>query len=332
MINKRFNGYYLLSCIGVLTASYYPLSMGIRVITDMIANGTVLKENYPKYIIPYTPICIAVMVGVFLMPWCIRRFKRFAFWGGVSIATGVFFVIEVLLEHKVVVSTAETVTKLEDWQMYMCYVPPKGWGETAAAYKAQTAVDILMGDYNPAFKLHFYMISVVLILTILNCLYGFGQMVKSGEKKRFKPLMIQSACSLTFLALCILACFTAFWRDGSIRVSALSAALMTVFFVLFGITVGVFVGSFLLEKRKFISIWIPSIVSSLMTFLMYIGEMILLNGHLYSFGTGFIFAGLPKIVFAPIDLLIIPAPACITAGIFTSLKRSVDGQLSIMDD
>ena len=332
MKNKRFNGYYLLSCIGVLTASYYPLSMGIRVITDMIANGTVLKENYPKYIIPYTPICIAVMVGVFLMPWCIRRFKRFAFWGGVSIATGVFFVIEVLLEHKVVVSTAETVTKLEDWQMYMCYVPPKGWGETAAAYKAQTAVDILMGDYNPAFKLHFYMISVVLILTILNCLYGFGQMVKSGEKKRFKPLMIQSACSLTFLALCILACFTAFWRDGSIRVSALSAALMTVFFVLFGITVGVFVGSFLLEKRKFISIWIPSIVSSLMTFLMYIGEMILLNGHLYSFGTGFIFAGLPKIVFAPIDLLIIPAPACITAGIFTSLKRSVDGQLSIMDD
>lgn len=332
MKNKRFNGYYLLSCIGVLTASYYPLSMGIRVITDMIANGTVLKENYPKYIIPYTPICIAVMVGVFLMPWCIRRFKRFALLGGVSIATGVFFAIELLLEHKVVVSTVEAVTKLEDWQMYMCYVPPKGWGETAAAYKAQTAADILMGDYNPAFKLHFYMISVVLILTILNCLYGFGQMVKSGEKKRFKPLMIQSACSLTFLALCILACFTAFWRDGSIRVSALSAALMTVFFVLFGITVGVFVGSFLLEKRKFISIWIPSIVSSLMTFLMYIGEMILLNGHLYSFGTGFLFAGLPKIVFAPIDLLIIPAPACITAGIFTLLKRSVDGQLSIMDD
>ena len=56
MKNKHFNRYYLLSCIGVLIASYYPLSMGVRVIADMIIDGTVLKENYPKYIIPYTPL------------------------------------------------------------------------------------------------------------------------------------------------------------------------------------------------------------------------------------------------------------------------------------
>lgn len=332
MKGKQFSKYYLFSCIGVLIASYYPLSMGVRVITNMIANGTVLKDNYPKYIIPYTPICIAIIVGVFLMPLCIRLFKKFALFGGASIAAGVFFALELLFEQKVVVSTAETVTKLEDWQMYMCYIPPEGWGEPITAYKTQTAVDILMGDYNPAFKLHFYMISVVLIITILNCLYGFGQMVKSGEKKRLKPLIIQSVCSLTFLGLCILACFTAFWRDGSIQVSPLSAALMTVFFVLFGITVGVFVGSFLLEKRKLISIWIPSIVSSMMVFFMYIGEMFLLNGHLYSFGTGFMFTGLPGIVFAPIDLLIILAAACITALIFTLLKQGFVGRLSVMDD
>ena len=68
---KSFNLYYLLSCIGVLIASYYPLSMGVRVITDMIVNGTVMKEDYPKYIIPYTPISIAVIVGVLLMPLCL---------------------------------------------------------------------------------------------------------------------------------------------------------------------------------------------------------------------------------------------------------------------
>lgn len=332
MKSKQFNRYYLLSCIGVLIASYYPLSMGVRVITDMTANGTVLKENYPKYIIPYTPICVAIIVGVLLMPLCIRLFRKYALFGGASIAAGVFFATESLFEQKVVVSTAEAVTRLEDWQMYMCYIPPEGWGGPITTYKTQTAVDILMGDYDPAFKLHFYMISVVLIITILNCLYGFGQMVKIGGKKRLAPLIIQSVCSLTFLGLCILACFTAFWRDGSIQVSPLSAALMTVFFVLVGVTVGVFVGSFLLEKRKFISIWIPSIVSSMMTFLMYIGEMILLNGHLYSFGTGFMFTGLPGIVFAPIDLLIILAAACITALIFTSLKQRFAGQLSVMDD
>ena len=59
MKNKAFNRYYLLSCLGVLIASYYPLSMGVRVITDMLVNGTVMKENYPKYIIPYTPMLSA---------------------------------------------------------------------------------------------------------------------------------------------------------------------------------------------------------------------------------------------------------------------------------
>lgn len=322
MEDKPFGRYYLLSCISVLIVSYYPLLMGVRVITSMIADGTVTKENYPKYIIPYTPICIAIIVGVILMPLCINLFKKFALLGGASIATGIFFAAEFLFERKVVISTAETVTKLEDWQMYMCYIPPEGWGETATTYKTQTAVDILMGDYNPAFKLHFYMISVLLIITILNCLYGFGQMVKNSEKKRLKSLILQSVCSFVFLGLCVLACFTVFWRDGSIQVSPLSATLMAAFFILFGVTFGVFVGSFLLEKRKIFSVWILSIAASFMTFLMYIGEMILLNGHLYRFSAGFMFSSLSGIIFPPIDLLIILAAACVTALIFISLERS----------
>lgn len=320
MKNKQFNRYYLLSCIGILIVSYSPLSMGVRVISDMITNGSVAKENYPKYIIPYTPISIAIIIGVFLLPLCIKLFRKYATAGGAIIATGVFFLFELLLEQKVVVSSAETVTKLEDWQMYMCYIPPKEWGETVTTYKTQTAVDILMGEYNPAFKLHFYIISIVLIATVLNCFYGFGQMIKTGEKKRLKSLILQSICSVSFLGLCILACFTAFGRDGSIQVSPLSAVLMTIFFVLFGVTVGVFVGSFLLGKRKLVSVWVPSVVASAMTFLMYIGEMILLNGHLYKMGTGFIFDSIYGIGFAPIDLLIIAASGGITALIFALLN------------
>lgn len=319
--NKAFNRYCLLSCLGVLIASYYPLSMGVRVITDMLVNGTVMKENYPKYIIPYTPISVAIIAGVLLMPLFIKVFKRFAFTGGAAVATGIFFGSELLLEQKVVVSTAETVTKLDDWQMFMCYVPPEGWGETVTTYKTQTAVDILMGDYSPAFKLHFYIISIVLIITILNCLYGFGQMIKNGDKKRCKSLILQSVCSLVFLGLCILACFTAFWRDGSIQVSPLSASLMSIFFILLGVTVGVFLGSFLLGKQRFVSIWIPAISASMMTFLMYIAEMFLLNGHLYSFGSGLLFDGLSGIVFAPIDLLVILLSGCITALVFALFNK-----------
>lgn len=319
MKNKSFRKYYLFSCVGVLLASYYPLSMGVSVISDMITDGTVFKENYPKYIIPYTPICLAVLIGVLIMPLCMKLFQQFALVGGSVSATGAFFALEILFEQKVVVTTAETVIKLEDWQMFMCYMPPGGWGETITTYKTQTPVDILMGNYNPAFKLHFYIISVVLILSILNCLYGFGQMIKSRDKKRLKSLILQSVCSLIFLGLCILACFTAFWRDGNILVSPLSAALMTIFFILLGVTAGVYTGSFLLGKQKFVSVWIPALVACVMTFLMYVGEMILLHGHLYILGTGFLFDSIPGIVFAPVDLLIIVVSGCVTALIFALL-------------
>ena len=46
---------------------------------------------------------------------------------------------------------------------------------------------------------------------------------------------------------------------------------------------------------------------------MYIGEMVLLNGHLYRFGSGLFFRGLSKMVLAPIDIIIILAAGAITA-------------------
>ena len=322
MRNKRFNRYYLLACLGVLLASFYPLWMGVRVIADMIMDGTVMKENYPKYIIPYTPISIAILVFVGLMPICMSKFKKYAFWVAVIGAVALFFGIELLFEQKVVVSGMETVTKLENWQMSMCYIPPEGWGETVTTYKQKTAVEILMGEYNPAFKLHFYAISVALIAAVLNALYGFGAMVQSGDKTRLKALSLQSVCTVLFLGLCILACFTAFWRDGSIRVSPLSATLMVIFFIILGVTAGLFAGSFLLKKSRFTAVWIPGIIASAMTLLMYIGEMILLNSHLYIYGKGFLFESLPGIVLAPADLLVILASGGITLGICRILRNS----------
>ena len=321
MENKLFKKFYLFACIGLLILSFYPLWMGARVITDMIVDGTVMKENYPKYIIPYTPISLALLLGVVAMPLFMKLNQRLALLGGSVVAIAAFFVLELLFEQKVVVTSTETKVVLEDWQMFMCYVPPGGWGETITTHKTQTAVDILMGNYNPAFKLHFYIISIVLILTILNCLYGFGQMIRSGEMKRKTSLILQSAASALFLGLCILACFTAFWRDGSIQVSPLSASLMAIFFILLGVTVGIYAGSFLLERRRLLSVWVPAVLASLLTLSMYIGEMILLNGHLYSFGKGFLFNSIPGIVFAPVDLVIIVASGCITAGIFLLMPQ-----------
>ncbi len=315
MKSKAFIRYYCLSCLGVLVASFYPLWMGVKVITDMIVNGTVLKEEYPKYIIPYTPICISLLICVLLMPLFFRVFKRLAFLGSAITSSVLFFSSELLFEQRVVVSSSEIVSTLEDWQMFMCYIPPDS---VSVTHKTQTAVDILMGNYNPAFKLHFYVISIVLILTILGCIYGFAQIIAMGKKERFKPLILQSVCSFIFLVLCVLACFTAFWRDGSLQVSPLSAFLMSLFFITLGVVSGLFLTSFVLGKSKLLSVFLPAVLSSFMTLVMYIGEMILLNGHLYSFGSGFIFKSIPRIILAPIDILII-----IISGLTTAVISSL---------
>ena len=207
MNTKKYKIFYLLSVTGIILASFYPLMMGIRVISDMIADGTVLKENYPKYIIPYTPICFALIAGVALMPLLMKLFKRFAGIAGSVLSLGVFAGTEFLFENKVVVSSTETVAKLADWQMYLCrYVAPEEYaGEATTVIRTEKPVDILIGEYNPAFKLHFYLISAVIILTVLYCFYEFGKMIVNDDKTKLKSLIMQSASTISFIVMCIFA-------------------------------------------------------------------------------------------------------------------------------
>lgn len=318
MENKTFRKYYLFSLLGVLLASCYPIYMGISVIVDMIRYGTVYAENYPKYIIPYTPIALALLVCVALIPVALKYFEKYALLFGTVISTVLFFVFEFILERAVTVTRTVTgiFSTLEDWQMFMCYVPPNSFEE-----RTWTEVDVLMGEYSPAFKLHFYIISIVLIISILNCFYGFAKMIHTGDKSRRKPLVIQSVASGAFLGMCIWACFTAFYRNGDIQVSALSAVLMSVFFVLFGVTVGIYIESFTLNKKPLLSVWLPSVSAAVVTLVMYIGEMILLSGHLYRFGDGFFFAGIPGIVLAPVDIVVILGSGVMTAIIASFVRN-----------
>lgn len=318
MENKTFRKYYLFSLLGVLLASCYPIYMGISVIVDMIRYGTVYAENYPKYIIPYTPIALALLVCVALIPVALKYFKKYALLFGTVISTVLFFVFEFILERAVTVTRTVTgiFSTLEDWQMFMCYVPPNSFEE-----RTWTEVDVLMGEYSPAFKLHFYIISIVLIISVLNCFYGFAKMIHTGDKSRRKSLVIQSVASGAFLGMCIWACFTAFYRNGDIQVSALSAVLMSVFFVLFGVTVGIYIESFTLNKKPLLSVWLPSVSAAVVTLVMYIGEMILLSGHLYRFGDGFFFAGIPGIVLAPVDIVVILGSGVMTAIIASFVRN-----------
>ena len=234
-------------------------------------------------------------------------------WQPVSLI--IFFVSELLLENMVIVSD-NAATKLESWQMYMCYVSPEN-------FKTRTwrAVDVLIGDYSPAFKIHFYFISVVLIISLLNCIYGYARIIVSNDKSRLKALVIQSIATAIFLGLCILACFTFFRRRRDYCISCFCSSYEFIF-SLIGITTGVYVGSFLVSRKKMLSVLLPSIIASLAVLIMYIGEMVLLSGRLYRFGSGFLFEGLDGIVLAPADILIIIASGCINAAICNSFGNS----------
>ena len=315
---NNFKKYWLVLLGGVILASFYPLYMGIHVVYDMFTKGTVLQEDYPKYVIPYTPVSLSIIIGVLLMPVLFRYIKKAVLPAVSVVSLGVFFLAELLLESKAIV-TSDVSTTLESWQMYMCiaYMP-----SASPEIRTQRAIDVLIGDYSPTFKLHFYFISVILIISFLNCLYGFGQIIRDGQRTRLKALVIQSVCSVLFLGLCILACFTAFFRNGEIRVPVASAILMSLFFVVFGVTAGVYAGSFLLGRKKGVSIVLPAVLASLVTLMMYIGEMCLLSGNLYRFGSGVMFDGIHVIVLAPVDIIVIMVSGCLTALIGARLNKT----------
>lgn len=312
---SKYWKYWFLSLLAVLILAAYPLYMGGKVWMDVLEDGIVRQEDYPKYVIPYTPISLAVPVGVCLLPAAIRWLKKWALSAVSLTAVAVFLGFEYALEE-VLVLTQSGVAELESWQMFMCYVPPQ-----QVTYKTLTAVQVLMGEYSPAFKLHFYIISIVLILSVLSCFHGFGVMLRTGDRSRGKLLWLQSAATALFLGLCVFACFTAFYRTGELRISALSAVLMWVFFAVFGVTAGLFTGSFLWGKGKGVRVYAASAVACGVTALMYAGELILLHGNVYRFGEGFLFDGLGALVLAPADLLVIAASGAVTGGIMKMLTK-----------
>ncbi len=312
---KKYYLYDLLILLLVVAASAYPLYMGIKVRGVMARDGAVPVEEYPKYIIPYTPIAVAVIIGTLLFPLIQKLSKKLDLLWAAVIGTAVFFAAERYLETKVLVQTVVEVP-LEGWQMALCYIPPK-------EYETRTweAVDVLLGGYSPAFKLHFYLISVVIIVALLNSIYGFAKIIRTGENKRRKALAMQTFTALAFLGMCIWACFTSFYRTGEITVSPLSSVLMAVFFALLGVTMGIFAGSLTLGKKRFLSVAVPTVTAVVATVAMYIGEMILLSGNLYRFGEGFFFEPLGVLVLAPIDIVIVIAAGAITGIICLILNR-----------
>ncbi len=301
MTYKKF---YLISLAITILISVYPIYMGILTMVSYVNNGFIDVSHYRKYVIPYTPICIALIISVALLPVIFKLFKKYTLVAASVLGTLIFFVSEISFEQIEVRSKA-LIYQLQGWQLSLCMVTPETQKYIGEPIYAQN---------NPAFKIHFYIIALVIVLSVLHVIVGFSKMFieKVYDKKR--PLIAQAISAGIFIGLCIYACFTAFYRKGTIQVSPISAVLMSLFFIVFGVTVGVYGGCIFYGKKKGLSLVLPSIIAGITTFVMYIGELILMGGILFSFGNGFLFEPLGWMPFAIIDLMII-----LVSGISTFL-------------
>ena len=303
--------YYLLSLGTVFLISFYPLFMGAKLLGEYFTAGKVDAASYPKYVIPYTPIAIALIFSVILMPLAVKFCRKFALLAISIFGTVVFLLSEILFEQVAVFSIKEGVADVGSWQTTLCAVTPQVM-ETIE-YK-ETIGQALTERYSPLFKLHFYLIAILIVLSVIGVVYSFGKMVRDKNYGKKKPLIIQTAAVCVYIGLCIFACFTAFYRTGEINISALSSWLMSIFFIVFGFTAGVYLGSLLYFKKPLVSRIIPAVVAAVVTFVMYVGELVLMGGVLFKFGEGFVFDPIGGCPFALIDLFVI-----ILSGAFTYL-------------
>ncbi len=301
---KKHNISWLVSLGVILILSAYPVYMGFVTLSAYFRDGYVKVEDYPKYVIPYTPLCIALIAAVALTPLLYRLLKRFALAAASLFGIGIFIGTEIFFEQiKVLTGYEKTYLPLQSWQYSLCYATPE----------VIEAIGLpIYAENNTAFKFHFYIIAIIILLAVIRVVYGFYQMFREGRRDKKKALIVQLISAAIFVGFCVLACFTAFWRNGTLNISPLSAACMILFFIIYGVTAGTYTGTFLLGKRRVFSCLLPALTAALITLVMYIGELVLTGGVLFSFGKSFFFRSIGFIPFAPVDIFVIIASGALT--------------------
>lgn len=306
-----YRKFYLLSSILIILICSYPVYMGISTLMNYLQNDLIAITNYKKYIIPYTPISISLIAITLLAPVIIRLFKRFALFAASLLGTVLFFITEAGFEQ-IKVMESQQALPLESWQYSLCVATPQVLRSIGAP---------LYAENNPGYKVHFYIISLLIILSVLYVIFEYSKMLLTSDYKKKKLLTAQTISIVLFISLCIYACFTAFYRNGDIHIFPLSAILMTLFFIVFGVTTGIYMGSVFYLRKSFLSIILPAVTASLATLVMYIGELILMGGKLFIYGKGFLFQPIGAIPFSTVDYMIIAASGLITLLALYYLKR-----------
>ncbi len=324
MKNKAYVIFYLLSLTAIVLLSAYPIYMGVKIVRDYLDLGFVLSTEYPKYVIPYTPISIALILSAAILPLIYKITKRFSQLIASALGVGVFLAAEMLFEkieikELIAILGGESIP-LESWQLSLCIATPEVLESIGKPTYAEP---------NPVYKIHFYIIAALIVLCVVGILCGFTKMILENRRNMKKSLAVQTAAVAVFIGLCILACFTAFYRNGTLDISPLSSFLTGLFFVVLGVTFGVYISGFLQAKNKWISVGVPAVSASLMTTVMYIGELLLMGGEVFRFGEGVFFRPIGDFPLSLCDILIILFSGAITLSISGLLNRGERSKNSV---
>lgn len=316
MINKEYKQFFWIS-LAVLTAlSAYPLINGMRMAFLSISNGTIEPEQYAKYVVPYAAMCFAVILFAALQP-LIFKIKKMPFQIGLICTYAVFVAIEQFFENirintshmtlvdpsSLSVSPATTIPSaaVDAWQASLCITSPLTRGQ-AALFSSHDRYFYVLA--NNTYKIHYYIIVLILITMICGLIYGIGKMVRSGDNGKKKALILQGIATAALISLCVFANTTSFFRQTEAIQTPLASVLTCLFFIVLGSAAGIYAGSLLLNRGK-PGLVLPVLLSFSAVILMYIGEAAMMEGGLYRFGTGWFFEGLPGIAMAPADILVV---------------------------
>gem|GEM_PF-453626 len=310
---KRF---YIISLVVLVVLSAYPLINGVRMLFFSVRNGAITPEQYAKYVVPYTAICVSVIWFAALQP-LFMRLRRFALPIGLATAYGVFYAIERIFETMQIhvsgmslidaatlapQAAGTTAATVDIWQAALCVASPVMMDQSLS-YAYQDKLVYVMAD--GLYKIHYYLISLILISMVCGLVYGIAKMLRDGARSQMKSIFLRGVSAAALLALCVFANTTAFFRRPTWIQTPTASVLTCLFFIILGASVGVYAGSFLLKKSKIPGVGVPALISICATVLMYTGEALMMRGNIYRFGRGWFFYGLPIVVLAPVDILII---------------------------
>lgn len=317
---------YIVSLGILLALSAYPLAMGLKIAVLQLADGSIRTEDYARYVIPYTALCLSVLTAAALYP-LISKLRRFAALAATMLALGLFVGGELYMESITVrnASVPPNITSAAapnsqgsaingaadqtaaDWQLFSCVASPQA---VKAALNPDSAGDSAVGnalrqDYNDSFRIHYFLVSFVLIALVTGLVYGYGRAYSPESRADKRPLRLQLATAVILLGLCVFANFTGFFRGTEEYQPPLPSLLTGLFFVALGTAAGIYLGSRLLGRNGVFSVVLPAAASVIVCSVMYYGEYKLLGGTLYRFGTSPFFQPLPGVALAPADFLVI---------------------------